>query len=267
MIRKSRLAQKKSRNNVIIGLAFIALVIAVLAGVIWWDSVRPAPLDSQTLCPLSGPLGHQILLVDRTDPFNEAQKSAFDNAVKDLVESLPVGHLFSVFVLGDDFKAQTKPLLDLCNPGDGQGKSGLTENIKALRTQYVNNFTQPLRSVTTELLSINSAKESPIIEMLQLVYLNSVQVHKVKGPINLYILSDMMQFSAAMDMYKSPPNFEKYDATYAAKKLWVNLEGIDVHVILLNNNIKNQSPAFMEFWNSYFKRANVKSLEVTSLPG
>jgi len=267
MRRKSKLAQQRARNHTVMGIAFILALGLMGAGVVWWMGQRPEPLDPVTLCPAKGPLGQQVLLVDRTDPFNPAQKAAFDNLTKDLVDKLPVGYMLSVFVLGDDFKAETKPLIELCNPGTGQDKSELTQNTKALRNQYTNGFIQPLEKVTTELLTANAAKESPIIEMLQLVYLNSIQAHKTKGPVSLYVLSDLMQFSPALDMYKSTPNFEKYDATYTAKKLWVDLGTVDVHVILLNNNIKNQSTAFMDFWTAYFKRANAKSLEVSNLPG
>ena len=267
MRRKSKIAQQRARNHTLMGMGFIVTIACVVAGVIWWLGQRPQPLDPVTLCPGSGPLGHQVLLVDRTDPFNPAQKAAFDNLTKDLVENLPVGYMFSVFVLGDDFKAETKPLIELCNPGTGDDKSDLTQNTKALRKQYMSGFIEPLEKVTTELLTANAAKESPIIEMLQLVFLNSIQAHKTHGPITLYVLSDLMQFSSALDMYKSTPDFEKSQATYVAKTLWVDLNSVDVRVVLLNNNIKNQSPSFLQFWNAYFKRANAKSLDISNLPG
>jgi hypothetical protein len=267
MRRKSKLAQQRARTNVIIGSIFILAVAAVIGAVVWWSAQKPDPLDPQTLCPLKGPLGHQVLLVDRTDPFNEAQKAAFDNMARDLVEKLPTAHLFSVFVLGEDFKSETKPLIELCNPGTGEDKSNLTENTKALRRQYTKNFIEPLQGITTELLSTASAQQSPILEMLQLVYLNSIQAHKAQGPITLYVLSDLLQYSNAVDMYHGTPDFAKYDATYQAKKLYVDLSGVDVKVVLLNNNIRNQNPSFMEFWQSYFKRANVHSLEISNLPG
>lgn len=267
MRRKSKLAQQRARTHILLGIGFIISLAIVISGVIWWMGQRPQPLDPLTLCPSKGPLGHQVLLVDRTDPFNQAQKAAFDNLTKDIVEQLPVGYMLSVFVLGDDFKVETKPLIELCNPGTGEDKSQLTQNTKALKNQYLNSFIQPLERVTTDLLTANPAKESPIIEMLQLVYLNSIQAHKTEGPVSLYILSDLMQFSPALDMYKTTPNFEKYNSTYTAKKLWVDFKGVDIHVVLLNNNIKNQSSSFMEFWNAYFKQANAKSVEISSLPG
>ena len=267
MRRKSKIAQKRALTHTLLGVVFILALAAVVGVVIWWQGLWPKPLNAVTLCPAEGPLGHQVLLVDRTDAFNLAQKAAFDNLVKELVEKLPVGYLFSVFVLGSDFKSETKPLIELCNPGDGSDKSELTQNIKIIKNRYTNGFIQPLQKVTTDLLNADAAKESPILEMIQLVYLNSIQAHKTDGPVTFFILSDLMQFSPALDMYKSTPNFQQYETTYASKKLWVELEGVNVNVILLNNNIKNQNPAFLNFWNDYFKRAHVKSLNVMSLPG
>ena len=246
MRRKSKIAQKRALTHTLLGGMFILALAAVIGAVIWWQGTRPKPLNATTLCPAEGPLGHQVLLVDRTDSFNLAQKAAFDNLAKELVENLPVGYMLSVFVLGHDFKSETKPLIELCNPGDGRDKSELTQNIKILKNQYTNGFIQPLEKVTTDLLNADAAKESPILEMIQLVYLNSIQSRTKAGPVTLFILSDLMQFSPALDMYKSTPNFQRYETTYAAKKLWVDLEGVDVNVILLNNNIKNQSPAFLD---------------------
>ena len=118
MRRKSKIAQKRALTHTLLGVVFILSLAAVVGVVIWWQGLRPKPLNAVTLCPAEGPLGHQVLLVDRTDAFNLAQKAAFDNLVKELVEKLPVGYLFSVFVLGSDFKSETKPLIELCNPGD-----------------------------------------------------------------------------------------------------------------------------------------------------
>ena len=132
MRRKSKIAQQRARNHTVMGIAFIFLMVLIGTALVWWYGQRPAPLDPTTLCPGSGPIGQQVLLVDRTDPFNPAQKAAFDNLTKDLVDKLPVGYMLSVFVLGDDFKAETKPLIELCNPGTGEDKSELTQNTKAL---------------------------------------------------------------------------------------------------------------------------------------
>ena len=93
------------------GIGFIVAIACVVAGVIWWLGQRPQPLDSATLCPVSGPLGHQVLLVDRTDPFNPAQKAAFDNLTKDMVENLPVGYMFSVLYRSCPVTGESGPIV------------------------------------------------------------------------------------------------------------------------------------------------------------
>jgi hypothetical protein len=174
-------------------LFFFAVVLLGVWTAVWWNLQRKPGLDPVTLCPAQGPHGQRVVLIDRTDPFNVAQKTSLDIFIKQLVESTPPGQLLSVYVLGDDFHSNTKPLFELCNPGDGQEKSQLTDNLKALKQQYLKHFIEPMTSVTEGMMDVPSAKESPILEMLQLVSLNSIQKQQVKGEITLYVLSDMLQ--------------------------------------------------------------------------
>ena len=145
MARKSKAARSRQRSNILLGSLALLLVISVMGATAWWWSQKRNTLDPKTLCPVDGPLGHNIFLVDKTDPLNLAQKAAFDLLVTDLVSNkTPPGYLLSIFVLGDDFVAQTKPLVELCNPGDGKGHNELTENIKQLNRQYKERFLNPI---------------------------------------------------------------------------------------------------------------------------
>lgn len=175
MARQTRAQKRKTRLNIVMSVFFLAVVIVGLGSAYWWTSQRKPGLDPVNLCPAEGPLGQRVLLIDRTDPFNLAQKTSLDIFIKQLVENTPPGYLLSVYVLGDDFKANTQPLFELCNPGDGQEKSQLTANLKALKQQYIKHFIEPMLSVSQGMMDVPSAKESPILEMLQLVNLNSIR--------------------------------------------------------------------------------------------
>jgi hypothetical protein len=172
------------------------------------------------------------VLIDRTDPFNLAQKTSLDIFIKNLVDSTPPGQLLSVYALGDDFQANTKPLFELCNPGDGHEKSELTANLKALKQQYIKHFIEPMLSVTEGMMNVKAANESPILEMLQLVNLNSIQKQKINGEVRLYVLSDMLQNSKSLTMYGKPVGFETYASSYAASKLFVDFSHFDVVVFV-----------------------------------
>lgn len=236
MARKSKLARSRQRTNIFLGSMSLLVVIGLVSGAVWWWSQKKSGVDPVTLCPMSGPLGHNVLLIDKTDPFNLPQKAAFDLLVTHLVsKETPPGYLLSIYVLGDDFKAQTKPLVELCNPGDAKGHSELTENTKQLTRQYKDRFLKPVFEQSTELLNIPTAQESPILEMLQMVNLNSLQRHNVDGPKQLIVLSDLLQNSKQLNMYKSVPTFENFSLTSYAQKTKSSLADINVKVHLLQN--------------------------------
>lgn len=268
MARKSRSARQRQRTNLLLGSISLLVVIGLLSGGVWWWSQKKSGLDPTTLCPTDGPLGHNILLIDKTDPFNLPQKSAFDLIVNDLVnKQTPPGFLLSIYVLGDDFKAQTKPLVELCNPGDAKGHSELTENIKQLNRQYKQGFLKPVSEQTTQLLSITTAQESPILEMIQMVNLNSIQRHNVDGPKQLIVLSDLLQNSKQLSMYKAVPSFEAFNTTSYAQKVKSNFQGVEVKVHLLQNAPHLQKQNLFDFWGKYFENSGASKFELLLLPG
>jgi hypothetical protein len=62
-----------------------------------------------------------------------------------LVErKIPEGYLISVFVMGEDYKEASKPLVEICNPGKGDGKSELTANLRATQAPIQQKIHQPL---------------------------------------------------------------------------------------------------------------------------
>jgi hypothetical protein len=267
MARQTKLQKRKTRNNILFSVFFFSVVVAGIASAVWWNLQRKPGLDPVTLCPAQGPSGQRVVLIDRTDPFNLAQKTSLDIFIKNLVNDTPPGHLLSVYVLGDDFQANTKPLFELCNPGDGQDKSELTANLKALKQQYLKHFIEPMSSVSEGMMNAQPAKESPILEMLQLVNLNSIQKQKVNGEVRLYVLSDMLQNSKALTMYGKPVTFDTYAASYASSKLFVDFSQVTVEVHMVNNSPRTLNPLLLDFWKAYFEKAHVKSVSFHALSG
>jgi hypothetical protein len=268
MARKSKLARSRQRTHLFLGSMALLLVIGMVSGTAWWWSQKKSGIDPNTLCPSDGPIGHHVLLIDKTDPFNLPQKAAFDLIVTDLVtKQTPPGYLLSIYVLGDDFKSQTKPLVELCNPGDAKGHSEFTENIKQLNRQYKERFLKPVFAQSTELLSVTTAQESPILEMLQMVNLNSLQKHDVDGPKQLIVLSDLLQNSKHLSMYKSMPDFDVFNATAYAQKTKVNFEGVEIKVHLLQNVPQLQKQNLFDFWKKYFSNSGATQFELIALPG
>ena len=268
MVRKSKSARNRQRMNLLLGSVSLLVVMGLASGAFWWWSQKKSGIDPVTLCPLSGPLGHNILLIDKTDPFNLPQKASFDLIVNDLVnKQTPPGYLLSIYILGDDFKTQTKPLVELCNPGDAKGHSELTENTKQLTRQYKERFLKPVAEQTTQLLSINSAQESPILEMIQMVNLNSIQRHNVDGPKQLIVLSDLLQNSKPLSMYREIPAYADFAKTDYAGKTRIGFAGVEVEVWLLQNTTGEKQKRLADFWQRYFLENKAVSFKLEPLPG
>lgn len=133
--------------------------------------------------------------------------------------------------------------------------------------QYKERFLKPVAEQMTQLLSINSAQVSPILEMIQMVNLNSIQRHNVDGPKQLIVLSDLLQNSKLLSMYKSVPTFEAFNATSYAQKVKSNFEGIEIKVHLLQNAPNLQKQNLFEFWKKYFESSGATTYELQLLPG
>lgn len=267
----SRHGSKAKRRDALMwigGVVLLAVTAAVVATVVYTQVSREPPLDKTTMCPAAGPLGHIVLLVDKTDPLNFVQRQAFSVAMKDLVETkVPVGHLLSIFVLGEKFEQSALPLIELCNPGSDVGKSELSDNLKRLRRQYEERFVRPIEEASKALVADEPAKASPIFEMLQLVGINGFRKHAVKGPKRLVLVSDMLHNTPQFSMYTGPVEFELFESTDYAKRTQAELRDVSVELYYLMTTPKLQTRRNQVFWERYFERAGARLSEVRRVEG
>jgi hypothetical protein len=267
-MRRSRAGRKRQVHNVAIGVTALVFFLVTLAGVAYYLATRDSGLDRNTLCPKSGPTGHIVLMVDKTDPLNFSQKEAFLRLLEELVDrGVTPGYLVSVFVLGEDYRATAKPLVEICNPGSGEGKSELTANIAKLNAQFRERFREPLLKQAESLISTKPAKNSPIIEMLQLVSINGFRAHAVKGPRRLIIVSDMLHKTPQLSMYQRLPDYDDFASSEYGRKMRTELAGVEVELHRVLNYPKLQTPNQLEFWQEFFSRSGARIVSVRPMEG
>ena len=269
MARASRRQASRARRETLAGVLAAAVAIAILGAAAWfWHATRGASLDAASMCPLGGPTGHTVLLVDKTDPLTFTQKEAFQQRLRDLVaRRTPAGALLSVFVLGESFRDNARPLVELCNPGDGSGASELTANPAQLKRQYDDRFIAPLMNEAEALQSVRPAKWSPIFEMLQLVGINGFQARDVKGPRRLVVMSDLLHNTPEFSMYRAVPDFDAFARSDYAVKTQAHLEGVTVELDVLMNTPALQTRRLVQFWERWFDRAGAHIERVDPLEG
>lgn len=261
-------AKQRRTMDICLGSFFILLVLGITGGVTYFLVNKPEGIDSSTLCPAKGPKGHFVLMVDKTDPMTFTQKAAFMVDVREIIETrIPEGYLLSVFALGEDFKANAEPLIELCNPGTGADKSELTSNVKQLSHQYKDRFLEPMLKQTGSLLASSSANISPIIEMLQLVSINAFRKHNVKGERRLIIVSDMLHNTPQFSMYKTPVDYTTFSNTVYGRKAQLDLKNVDIELIYLINSPQLQTKRNLQFWEEYFNKSGARIVSVQPLEG
>lgn len=265
---KSRARQREFRYYTVGVLLFLfAIAIAGFAVYLYVKSENNLP-DPVTLCPADGPKGHYVLLVDNTDPLTFTQKEAFSVILSELIERrTPEGYLLSIFVLGEYYKENAKPMVELCNPGTSAEKSQWTADLKTLRKQYETQFIAPLRKQSEALLTTQSAKVSPILEMLQLVSINAFHKRDVKGERRLFIVSDMLHNTPEYSMYKGPTDYAAFASTAYGKKSQLELRNVEVEIHYLMNTPQLQTKRNLKFWEDHFNKAGARIVAVRPLEG
>jgi len=268
MSRGGSAARRRARWHLVIGIVLV-VVGGAIAGVVAYHALKGKEgISATTLCPTSGPRGHIVLLVDKTDPLNFTQRQAFAVTLKELVETkVPEGHLLSVFVLGEKFEHSAQPVIELCNPGSGTGKSEFTANPQKLRKQYEERFVKPMEDAQKALLASEPAKASPIFEMLQLVGINGFRRHAIDGPRRLVMMSDMLHNTPQFSMYQSLVEWEPFEASDYGKKTQADLKGVTVELHYLMNTPRLQTRRSLVFWERYFERAGARLTDVRKLEG
>ena len=268
MVVRGKRAKGRQRNHLFMGIGLFILVFLSIGALLYHEVTKEPPINTATLCPAKGPTGHFVLLVDTTDPLNFTQKQSFAVFLDELVKKrVPEGHLLSVFVLGEDFKTNAEPLVELCNPGSGENKSAMTSNVERVRKTYEEKFIKPLLLQGEALQGTQPAKASPILEMLQLVAINGFRKHDVKGERRLFLMSDMLHNGSAFSMYRATPSFEDFSSTDYGRKTQADLRDVKVELHYLLNSPQLQTRRSLLFWENYFIKAGARLVEVRPLEG
>lgn len=182
----------------------LAIVASLLAGVALVgffaapSLLRGPPRDQETLCPKTGPVGHTLILVDKSDPWSEVQAGRLKKLVKQIGDELPAERMLSIYVFNDVFEPGFPSLISLCNPG--KTASELIGNPRREYVKWVEKFGRPLDDALTVLTQPAKGNQSPIVEAIGDVV--SRRENRVQnGDRSLVLVSDMLQNSGQFTVF------------------------------------------------------------------
>src|ERR1700761_4702663 len=126
---------------------------------------RPV-LDPQTLCPVDGPKGINVVLVDTSDDLPDTTRREVLGQLDDMITTLPPYYKLDIRVL-DIAGLRSRSLFAKCNPGDGAGLSEWTDNPRIGRLRGIADFRKPAADAVKNSISTAETNSSPIMAAIQ----------------------------------------------------------------------------------------------------
>ncbi len=219
---------------------------------------RPV-LDAQTLCPVDGPKGITVVLVDTSDDLPETTRREVLGQLDDMITTLPPYYKLDIRVL-DIAGVRSRSLFSKCNPGDGAGLSEWTDNPRIARLRWIADFRKPAAEAVQSSVSSARANSSPIMAAIQDIAISEFAgAAQEKARKTLYVISDMIEYTKDYSQYPHAGDlsFQRYKQSPAYLKFRTDLHGATVILRYVTRQTGNRqildSTKHMEFWKAWIE--------------
>ena len=219
---------------------------------------RPV-LDPQSLCPVSGPRGITVVLVDTSDDLPETTRREVLGQLDDMITTLPPLYKLDIRVL-DVTGTKSRSLFSKCNPGDGAGLSEWTDNPRIARLRWIEDFRKPAADAVKSSIAAAQSKSSPIMAAIQDIAIGEFSsAASESAKKTLYIISDMIEFTRDYSQYPRAGDlsFQRYKQSPAYLKFRTDLHGAAVIIRYVTRQSGGQplldGTRHMEFWKAWIE--------------
>jgi hypothetical protein len=257
------------------GVALILLAVAAGAafGYFYFSTPASPTLDAQSLCPLEGPQGITVVLVDTSDDLPDATRRQVLGMLEDIIVGLPAFYRLDIRVL-DIAGVRSRSLFSKCNPGDGTGLSEWTHNPRVARLQWIENFRKPAAEAVKSSIASAKANSSPIMAAIQDIAIDQFSpAANQKAKKSLIVISDMIEYTKDYSQYPRAGDlsFERYKQSPAYLKFRTDLHGAAVLIYYVTRQMKGQ-PVIDDakhglFWGAWMKDNGASSVNIKRLQG
>jgi hypothetical protein len=238
------------------GIALIFLALAALGALaLFYFSVTPKPrLDTASLCPVDGPQGITVVLVDTSDDLPQPAQREVLGMLEDQITALPAYYKLDVRVL-DIAGGRSRSLFSRCNPGDGTGLSEWTDNPRLARMRWLDDFRQPAKDAVKSSLSSASSKSSPIMGAIQDIAIDQFSASAAeKIEKKLIVISDMLEFTPLYSQYPGAGDlsYQRFKRSAAYLKFRTDLHDAHVKIeYVQQTQVTIDSVKHIEFWKEW----------------
>jgi hypothetical protein len=255
-----RQARARSRSGgggaALAGVALICLAVAGLGSLafFYFSVPRTPKLDPVSLCPVSGPQGITVVLVDTSDDLPDIAQREVLGILDDQITGLPAYHKLDIRVL-DVPSGRSRSLFSKCNPGDGEGLSDWTSNPRLARMRWIDSFKQPASEAIKHSVVAAQARNSPIMGALQDIAVDEFSSAAAQQvPKTLIIVSDMIENTRDYNQYQNLADFsyQRFRQSQAYLKYRTDLHGARVTIEYVQRMLKGiDTVRHIEFWKEW----------------
>src|ERR1700757_3286399 len=238
--RRRRMARRRPRQRSssalgwsgIGGILLLLLAIGCGGGLAYFYFSTPARpvLDAQTLCPVNGPQGITVVLVDTSDDLPETTRREVLGQLDDMITTLPPYYKLDIRVL-DIAGNRSRSLFSKCNPGDGAGLSEWTDNPRIARLRWIEDFRKPAAEAVKNSISSAKANSSPIMAAIQDIAIGEFSpAARENARKTLYVISDLIEYTRDYSQYPRAGDlsFQRYKQSPSYLKFRTDLHGATV---------------------------------------
>lgn len=238
-----------------IGILLILLALAALGAIAYFYFVAPKNprLDPVSLCPVTGPYGLMVVLVDTTNDLPDPAQRQVLAILDDLVATLPEYYRLDMRVL-DVTRMRSQSIFAKCNPGDGTGLSEWTGNPRIARLRWIESFHKPATDAIRSSIVGGPGQTSPIMAAIQDIALDEFSRSAARPlPKTLIVISDMIEHTRDYSQYGGGDlSFERYRRSPAYQKYQTDLHGAHVTIeYVFRASSKIGSVGHIEFWKDW----------------
>lgn len=234
----------------------LILAVAAFGALAYFYVATPKPpqLDPVSLCPVRGPDGITVVLVDTSDDLPETTRRQVLGMLDDLITGLPEYQKLDIRVL-DIAAARSRSLFSKCNPGNGAGLSEWTANPTIARMQWIESFRRPANEAVTTSLAAAKANNSPIMAAIQDIAIEQFSSDQARAiPKTLIVISDMLEYTRDYSQYPSAGDlsYQRYKQSPAYLKFRTDLHGARVEIrYVQRGGVKIDTVKHAEFWREW----------------
>lgn len=241
----------------VVGIACIVAVLSLTAWAKYLGEKARVETDPTTLCPVERPLENvTAVLIDISDTLSEPQRADIVNKLERVRADLPRFALLDLYVLSPTGSVLLKPVLSVCNPGDGKDMSSVYENPGLAQKRWTRGFKDRVDAAIRVAIDQPEEASSPILEAIQSIALHSFgPADRDHADRNLVIVSDLLQHAPGKySQYRGTLDFGVFSKDPYYSSIRSDLKHTSVTVFYMERPGAHgvQGGKHIQFWIKFF---------------